>query len=235
MRSAIAVLIPLVALATVAGGCGARAPAAAVSATSGPIVAAGTTYRWSFDGASAPTPGTGVVCASPARVFDAVVGDWGVEPDDDAVSAPATYRQTRAYGAFDEPRVLVRGLAFRDLDLSVRCRIDAGQDARDCGLVFGAVDADRYLVARADALLGVVRLVHQQPGDAREIDRGGAMVTPHVWHTLAVHVRGPRIAVEWDGQVVLSAADWSLPEGRIGLATTADATASFDDLAVTAD
>jgi hypothetical protein len=221
-------------LVLVVAACGAQAPTVYSPAAYAPRVPPGTTYRWSFDTAP-PTPGTGQVSSSPERVFDAVLGDWGIHPDLDATSLPGVYRQDVRFGPLDVPRVLVRGLAFGDLDASVRCRVDAGATAEGCGLVFDARDSDRYFVARADALDGAVRLLHVTSAGEREVAHAVAIVTPHVWHTLAVHARGEQIVVEWDGQRVIAAVDWAREGGRIGLATVADAVTSFDDLEVTAD
>lgn len=232
--SLLARALGLAALVLVVDGCGARAPTAYAPDAYAPRVAPGTTYRWSFD-SPAPTPGTGQVSPSPERVFDAVLGDWGVHPDGDATSLPGVYRQDSRFGPLDVPRVLVRGLAFGDVDATVRCRADAGATAEGCGLVFDARDSDRYFVARADALEGAVRLLHVTSDGEREIARVKALVTPHGWHTLAVHARGEQILVEWDGQRVIAAVDWAREGGRIGLATVADAVTSFDDLEVTAD
>ena len=221
-------------LVLVVAACGARAPTVYSPDAFEPRVPPGTTYRWSFDSPS-PTPGTGQVSPSPERVFDAVLGGWSVHPDADATSLPGVYRQDLRFGALDVPRVLVRGLSFGDLDATVRCRADSGATAEGCGLVFDARDSDRYFVARADAIEGVVRLLHVTSDGEREIAHAAAVVTPHVWHTIAVHARGEQVVVEWDGQAVIAAVDWAREGGRIGLATAADAVTSFDDLEVTAD
>lgn len=223
-----------VALVLAIAACGTRAPVLYSADAYSPRVPRGSTYRWSFD-SPPPTPGTGQVSPSPERVFDAVLGDWGVHPDADATSLPGVYRQELRFGPLDVPRVLVRGLVFQDLDAAVRCRVDAGVTAAGCGLVFDARDSDRYFVARADALEGGVRLLHVTSGGEREVAHAAALVTPHVWHSLAVHARGEQIVVDWDGQRVIVAADWAREGGRIGLATVADAVTSFDDLEATAD
>jgi hypothetical protein len=223
-----------VALALVATACAATTPTVYVPEAYSPLVPRGTTFRWSFDTPS-PTPGTGVVSPSPERVFDAVLGDWGVQPDADATSLPRVYRQSLRFGPLDAPRVLVRGLSFGDLDATVRCRADSGVTAESCGLVFDASDSDRYFVARGDAVDGTVRLLHVTRDGEREIAHAAALVTPHVWHTIAVHARGEQMVVEWDGQRVIVAVDWAREGGRVGLATAADAVTSFDDLEVTAD
>jgi len=231
---AVARALGSVPLVLVVGACGARVPTVYSPDAYEPRVPRGTTYRWSFDTAP-PTPGTGQVSPSPERVFEAVLGGWGARPDADATSLPGVYRQGLRFGALDAPRVLVRDLIFGDLDATVRCRADSGVRAQSCGLVFDAHDSDRYFVARADALEGVVRLLHVTGDGEQEVAHAAALVTAHVWHTLTVHARGEQVVVEWDGQRVIAAVDWARDGGRIGLATAADAVTSFDDFEATAD
>jgi len=68
------------------------------------------------------------------------------------------------------PRLALRGapvanLVFRDLALRVACRPDAGTAGEGCGVVFDAAGSDDYFEAHADALEGVVRLVHVRGGE----------------------------------------------------------------------
>src|SRR5258705_10115597 len=70
----------------------------------------GRRYRWSFDHAAAG--------ALPPD-FLAVLGNWKVEAADSAPSAPSVLRQTGAFKAPDFPRVIVKGLTFTDLTVSV--------------------------------------------------------------------------------------------------------------------
>jgi hypothetical protein len=213
--------------------CAGRTPTLVTTAGDDTPVAKGASYRWDFD-ERAPRPGTGVVAAPPARAFVGVLGHWAVAPDRDAPSAPGVYRQDARYAPLDAPRVIVADLVFRDVSLRVACRPDAGVAGQGCGLVFDALGSDDYFVARADALEGVVRLVHVRAGEEREVAAAPALVTPHVWHALSVRTRGERIGVDWDGARALDAVDWSRTGGKVGLATRADAVTSFDDLEVTA-
>jgi hypothetical protein len=197
-------------------------------------VSKGTVHRWTFDDGS-PTRGTGEIGAVPERTFFAVLGDWHVTSDADAPSLPGVYRQDARYSPTDAPRVIVGNLFFRDLALHVRCRPDSGLVGEGCGLVFDARGSDDYFVARAESLARVVRLVHVRGGEEREVASAPALVTAHVWHSFSVRTRAERVAVEWDGERVLDAVDFTREGGKIGLATAADAVTSFDDLEVVAE
>jgi hypothetical protein len=227
-------LAPVVLAALTATACSSRAPVLRTTAGDDTRVPKGTTYRWTFD-EPVPSPGTGEIPVPRARTFVGVLGHWAIVGDADAPSAPGVYRQDSRYSGSDTPRVLVSDLVFRDLAAHVRCRPDAGVAAEGCGLVFDARGSDDYLVARADAIDHTVRLVRVQAGEEREIASAPALVTPHVWHELALRTRGERIAVDWDGVRVVEAVEWTRGGGKIGLATSADAVSSFDDLEVVAE
>lgn len=214
--------------------CAGRTPVLITTAGDDTVVAKGTTHRWTFDEA-APVPGTGEVAAPPARTFVGVLGRWDTAKDADAPSPPGVYRQDARYAPTDSPRVLVSNLVFRDLTLRVSCRPDSGAAGEGCGLIFDARGQDDYFVVRADALENAVHLVHVRGGEEREVASAPALVTPHVWHAMTVRTRAERVLVEWDGARVLDAADYARTGGKIGLATSADAVSSFDDLEVVAE
>jgi hypothetical protein len=214
--------------------CSARTPVLRTAAGDETVVAKGATYRWSFD-QPPPVPGTGEVATPRERTFVGVLGHWSIAQDDDAPSPPGVYRQDVRLAPDDVPRVLVSDLVFRDLSVSVRCRPDAGIVAEGCGLVFDAQGSDDYFVVRAEALQGVVRLVHVRGGEERDVAEAPALVTPHVWHSMTVRTRAERVSIEWDGAPVLDAVDWTRAGGKIGLSTSADAVTSFDDLEAVAE
>jgi len=224
----------LLVLAVLPVACAGRTPVLVTNGGDDTMVARGATYRWTFD-QHVPVPGTGEVAVPPERTFIGVLGHWGIAKDRDAPSPPGVYRQDEGFGPTDKPRVLVSDLVFRDLALRVSCRPDSGTAGEGCGLVFDALGSDDYFVARADALEGVVRLVHVHAGEEREVASASAPVAPHVWHAMSVRTRGERVRVEWDGVLVLDAVDWARTGGKIGLATSADAVTSFDDLEVVAE
>jgi hypothetical protein len=214
--------------------CSAHTPGARTTAGDDTVVAKGTTYRWSFDQIP-PVPGTGEVAVPRERTFVGVLGHWGLAQDDDAPSPPGVYRQDVRLAPGDAPRVLVSDLFFQDVSVSVRCRPDSGMIAEGCGLVFDARGSDDYFVVWAEALQGVVHLVHVRSGEESDVAEAPALVTPHVWHSMMVRTRGERVSVEWDGAQVLGAVDWTRAGGKIGLATAADAITSFDDLDAVAE
>ncbi|TMQ10771.1 MAG: hypothetical protein E6J90_31430 [Deltaproteobacteria bacterium] len=179
------------------------------------------TYRWGFDDAAVGDLPTDYI---------SVLGDWKVESDPSAPSAPNVLRQTGAFKNPDFPRVLVKGLTFTDLTMRVRCRPEKGDVDRACGLVFRAKDSDNYYLTRANALEDNVRLYRVVNGDRQQFASADLKVTAGEWHTLEATARGAKLEVSWDGRTVLEASDATFVKGKIGLWTKADSVTAFDDL-----
>jgi hypothetical protein len=227
--------IIVVALAAVSAcACHASAPPQIVGVDEDVRVAAGRTYRWSFDD-SPGTPGTGAPrIASHPRIFVPVLGRWRVDGDENAVSLPNVYRQGGRYDASESPRVVVSDLVFDDIAASVRCRPESGRAGGSCGLMFAVAEADDYLVVRADGGEGVIKLLHVGHGREDEIVSLPATVTTNAWHTLGLTTHDGVVNVSWDGAAMFTARTGLDLHGKVGLATRADAVTAFDDLEVRA-
>ena len=217
----------MTALAVLALCAGCEATPSAFTTAGGEVAAErGRTYRWQFD---EPAPST------PAEGFVRVLGDWKVELEASAPSAPRVFRQTGSFRSPDFPRVVVQDLVFHDLTLRVGCRPESGETDRACGLLFRAKDSDNYYVTRANALEGNVRLYEVVNGGRRQLASADLEVTSGAWHMLELRARGPELSVSWDGREVFSTSDSRFERGKIGLWTKADSVTAFDDLEATAE
>lgn len=186
---------------------------------------AGRTYHWGFDDVSAGT--------LPPDLIN-VLGEWRVERDATAPSAPGVLRQGGRFKGPDYPRVVLRGLVFADLRVAVRCRAEAGRIDQACGLMFRLEDSENYYITRANVLEHNVRLYRVVGGDRQQFASTDVVVTGREWHEIEVTARGPSITVRWDGIDVITAEDDRFEKGRIGLWTKADSITAFDDLEVAA-
>jgi hypothetical protein len=208
---------------TAAGSTAPEAPAA-----SEPTASA----RWSFDDAptGAPPPGFEI-----AQTGNGAPGRWEIleEPERPGNRLLA---QVDTGGEDDRfPLAVATGSTFRDLRLSVRCRMVSGTVDQACGLVFRYRDAENYYVTRANALEGNVRFYKVEGGKRRQLASWSGEVAPGRWHDYRVTVQGDHVQVFFDGAVVLDARDATFPDaGRVGLWTKADSVTWFDDLTVEA-
>jgi hypothetical protein len=216
-------------------GCTSAAPVRSVGSTGGLRAEKGDTYRWTFDDAgSGPFVGT-LPLESPRRLFLDVLGRWSVERDPDAPSLPNVYRQGKALGPKDVPRVFVSALVFDDLHARVSCRPEAGALARGCGLVIRAEDEASYDVALIDALEGRVMLVHVAQGNETELASATMPKAQSDWRMIEVSAHLRLVSVSVDGMRLLEAREDEYRSGRVGLLTPADAISAFDDFEVTAE
>src|SRR6266542_242941 len=105
----------------------------------------GKRYVWSFDDAA--------VGSLPADLVN-VLGEWRVDAESTAPSAPNVLRQAGKYSDPDFPRAVVKDLTFTNLTVRVRWRPESGSTDEACGLMLRLRDSDNYYITRANALEG---------------------------------------------------------------------------------
>jgi hypothetical protein len=106
----------------------------------------------------------------------------------------------------------------------------AGREDQAGGLVWRFKDADKYYVARANALENNVSLYHVETGRRITIKYASAPVAAHQWHTLRVEFSGKAIKVILDGRQYIAPDDDHIAgAGTVGLWTKADSVTAFDD------
>lgn len=130
------------------------------------------------------------------------------------------------------PMVVARDFAALDANVSVRFRYAGGRTDRAAGVVLRYQDPGNYLVARANALEGDLRIFRVVNGDRRTIP--GAIVKGATdddrWHTLEFSASGAELEAVLDGSVRLKAYDTLFQRGGAGLWTKSDSRTEFDDL-----
>ena len=92
---------------------------------------------------------------------------------------------------------------------------------------------DDYYVARWNPLEDNFRVYSVRGGERLQLDSARVRSDAQAWHTIRVRHVGDSITCWFDGEELLHATDAKLTTpGAVGLWTKADATTSFDDLAV---
>ena len=180
---------------------------------------------WNFDRDAAGQISTG---------FTNEVGDWKVEADNTAPSRPNVLAQRARSSGPTFNMTLIGNTSYKDLDISVSMKADAGSIDQGGGLVWRARDARNYYVARYNPLENNYRAYKVENGlRSAEFQNADAPASPG-WHTLRVTMTGDRIECYYDGKKYLDVRDATFKDaGRIGLWTKADAQTRFDDLKVT--
>lgn len=120
-----------------------------------------------------------------------------------------------------------------DLKLSVRLLAGSGSEDQGGGLVWRALDANNYYIARWNPLENNLRAYKVVAGRRSMLSTADFQVPADRWHELAVTVLGSRILVSLDGTQYLDLKDETfVMGGLIGLWTKADAATFFDDLTI---
>ena len=190
--------------------------------TNGGVIDQRTTWR--FDDVPAGRPPSGFVFASSAK--EQAVPWVAARDGANGVLAHASEGTPALHLAVAE------GTSFGDVVLSARMRVMDG--ARSAGLVWRYRDSDNYYVTTLDVREQEVRIYRVVAGNRTRLgDEDDLELDANAWHVLKVEHRGTRMRVWIDGVPVSNARDrtWQDP-GAIGLWTSGDSTAWFDDLSV---
>ena len=117
--------------------------------------------------------------------------------------------------------------------VSVRCKMISGRVDQACGLVARYADENNYLITRANALEGNIRLYTVKNGRRNELASFSGTVSAAVWHEYRFELRGDRLQVFWDAKQVRDHRDSTFTAaGSAGVWTKADSVTYFDDLTI---
>ena len=186
-----------------------------------------------FDGDAANASPAGFVLG---RTGKGKLGKWVVLAQPDAPSKGNVLAQTDADDTDNRfPVAVANEPSLRDVRVRVRCKPVSGKVDQACGLVFRYQDENNYLLTRANALEGNVRLYYVKDGSRRQLASFSGAVKSGAWHELQAEVRGDHIQVTWDGAKAIDHHDTTFAgAGRVGVWTKADSVTYFDDLKVEA-
>ncbi len=152
---------------------------------------------------------------------------WTVEKDDSAPSKPNVLKQS---GQATFPVCIKDDSSLKDGFVEVKFKSVSGKEDQAGGVIWRAVDANNYYVARANALEDNVTIYHTIKGKRTEKKRTSMKVASNVWHTLRVDFHGSHFTVTLDGTKAIEWDDETFKDaGKIGLWTKADSVTLFDD------
>ncbi len=164
-----------------------------------------------------------------ARTGEGPEGKWTVENDGEnsVLKQSSADRTNSRY-----PVAVLDGKQFGDFTLSARFRPISGEVDQAGGVVFRYVDANRYLICRANALEGNFRLYTVIDGKRQQLKSQDVKVLAKEWHTIRVECRGKEVKCSFDGGTPLVAEIEGFAPGKVGFWTKADSVTLFDDLEV---
>jgi hypothetical protein len=182
-------------------------------------------WTWGFERDTAGQPPTGF---SFGRTGGGSPGRWIVRSEGGsnvlAQMDPDSTNHRFPIAFANEPKL-------QNVRVTVRCKPISGKVDQACGIVARYRDENNYLITRANALEGNIRLYTVKDGKRDEIADHRGPVTANVWHDFRLDVVGDRSQVFWDGSRVIDHRDDTWREaGQVGVWTKADSVTYFDDL-----
>lgn len=186
---------------------------------------------WSFDKDEIGETPAGLL-AKETRPGDKL-GEWKVGADLTAPSRPNVLALTTNEPDHTFNLALFEATAYQDLDLRVRIRANTGKEDQGGGLLWRCQDENNYYVCRFNPLESNFR-VYKVVGSKRSQLQSVELETEAgKWYEIRAVMVGDHITCYLDGKQYLDVQDDTFKKpGKIGLWTKADASSSFDDLAV---
>jgi hypothetical protein len=195
----------------------------------GPKRAAGD--AWTFEHAAADKP--------PARWQlefthpDGARATWSVASDRWAPSGAKvlTLKTSSAGSVFN--LAIATGTSYQDVSVRASLRPESGREDQGGGVMWRCRNADNYYFCRFNPLESNYRIY--KVVDGRRIQLGSATVETETdtWYVVRAEMVGDHITCFLDGEKYLDVRDETFEDaGQIGLWTKADASSSFDNVAV---
>ncbi len=188
-------------------------------------LAAGTSFATvvNFDASTCGAPPAGWTAGKTGKGGP----NWSVEQSPGAPSGPNVLQQS---GDATYPVCILNGTHLRDGFVEVKFKTVSGREDQAGGVLWRALDADNYYVARANALEDNVAIYYTVAGKRSEKKRADIKVAPGIWHTLRVDFEANRFRVTFDGKPALEWQDATFRgPGAVGVWTKADSHTLFDD------
>lgn len=160
-------------------------------------------------------------------------GSWTVVADAAAPTPPNFLNLTTHNSGSTYNLAIIEGASFKDLDLRVSVRPNTGEEDQGGGVVWRYKDENNYYICRFNPLESNYRVYKVERGRRIQLQSAQVSTKAGTWYRVRVVMVGNRMTCFLNDKPMLQVTDDTFAEaGRIGLWTKADASSSFDDLAV---
>ena len=113
--------------------------------------------------------------------------------------------------------------------ISTRIKLLGGTGASEAGIVFAAVNPNRFYALCLDSKTNSICLYEFFNGKQKKIATTSRKISPQSWHELSVVIDKGKLVASLDKQKIFSLPD-KTPKGKFGLITKADSRALFATL-----
>lgn len=160
-------------------------------------------------------------------------GKWTVAADEFAPSRPNVLKVETAADDGTYNLMIAENTSFKDLFLRVRVKADGGKVDQGGGLIWRCKDENNYYICRINPLERNFRVYKVEGGKRTQLAGEALETKTGQWYEVWAVMIGDRIECYADGRKVLEATDDTFKDaGMVGLWTKADASSSFDYMAV---
>jgi uncharacterized membrane protein YkoI len=160
-------------------------------------------------------------------------GEWKVTADPQAPSGSNVLTLTTSAPDATFNVALFDKTSYKDLDLRVRVRGNTGKEDQGGGLIWRAKDENNYYICRINPLENNFRVYKVVDGKRSQLQSTEFKPDTGKWYQVRAVMVGDHITCYVDGKKYLDTKDDTFKDtGMIGLWTKADASSSFDNLAV---
>jgi len=158
---------------------------------------------------------------------------WTVAKDGGAPTAPNVLKLLAQSGDRVFNVAMAEKTSYRDVDVRTRIRADSGKEDQGGGVIWRCKDENNYYICRINPLEGNFRVYKVEDGKRSQLQSEKLETNTGQWYEVSAVMIGDRMECFVDGKKYLEARDDTFQEaGTVGLWTKADATSSFDNVAV---
>lgn len=186
---------------------------------------------WIFDADAAGKPPTGWKFGFTRA--DGGKGTWSIEADAGAPTGPnvLTLKAESDSGTYN--LAMAGETSYADVDLRTRIRANTGNEDQGGGPIWRCRDENNYYICRINPLENNFRVYRVTGGKRQQLQTVEHKAETGRWYIVRARMVGNHIECFVDGKKLLDATDDAIKDaGMVGLWTKADASSSFDNIAV---
>ncbi len=158
---------------------------------------------------------------------------WTIAKDAKAMSGPNVLTLDAKSGGGTFNLAMAKKATYQDVDVRARIRANTGKADQGGGLIWRLRDEQNYYVCRINPLENNFRVYKVVGGKREQIQSADCETEAGKWHVVRAKMVGKHIQCFVDGKKLLDVTDDTLEDaGFVGLWSKADASSSFDNVAV---
>jgi len=158
---------------------------------------------------------------------------WTIAKDPKAMSGPNVLMLDAKSGGNVFNLAIAEKTSYQDVDVRTRIRANSGKEDQGGGLIWRAKDENDYYICRINPLESNFRVYKVVGGKRTQLQGVERKAETGKWHMVRAKMVGNHIQCFVDGKKLLDVTDDTFKDaGMVGLWTKADASSSFDNIAV---